>query len=154
MSSSNLSPKCHGAVVPMGLCAAHSPFIKSPPTWFGNGASSNSFLCLEIEWLHNQQLVSDPVSTILCRVSHNTQMLSPILAKLHICSIEFRVSWVPKQQEKLLGKITFFRSLFYPMKLLHIVVCHLPRGSKLRWREDMGGGLPNTREPRVQYIES
>ncbi len=24
----------------------------------------------------------------------------------------------------------------------NIVVCHLPRGSKLRWREDMGGGLP------------
>ncbi len=22
-------------------------------------------------------------------------------------------------------------------------VCHLPRGSKLRWREDMSGGLPN-----------
>ncbi len=25
----------------------------------------------------------------------------------------------------------------------YIVACHLPRGSKLRWREDMGGGLPN-----------
>ena len=25
----------------------------------------------------------------------------------------------------------------------YIVTCHLPRGSKLRWLEDMGGGLPN-----------
>ncbi len=24
----------------------------------------------------------------------------------------------------------------------NIVACHLPRGSKLRWREDMGGELP------------
>ncbi len=24
-----------------------------------------------------------------------------------------------------------------------------PRGSKLRWREDMGGGLPNMRELRI-----
>ncbi len=27
----------------------------------------------------------------------------------------------------------------------NIVECHLPRGSKLRWREDMSGGLPNLR---------
>ncbi len=27
----------------------------------------------------------------------------------------------------------------------YIVACHLPRGSKLRWCEDMGGGLPNVR---------
>ncbi len=31
----------------------------------------------------------------------------------------------------------------------YIVACHLPRGSKLRWREDMGGGLPNARGPRI-----
>ncbi len=24
----------------------------------------------------------------------------------------------------------------------YIVACHLPRGSNVRWREDMGGGLP------------
>ncbi len=30
----------------------------------------------------------------------------------------------------------------------NIVACHLPRGSELRWREDMGGGLPNN----TQYI--
>ncbi len=36
------------------------------------------------------------------------------------------------------------------LRLLHMVACHLPRGSKLWWREDMwGGGLPNAREPRV-----
>ncbi len=29
----------------------------------------------------------------------------------------------------------------------YIVTCHLPRGYKLRWREDMGGGLPNARGP-------
>ena len=27
----------------------------------------------------------------------------------------------------------------------HIVAFHLPRGSKLRWREDMEGGLPSVR---------
>ncbi len=32
-----------------------------------------------------------------------------------------------------------------PKVLKCIVACHLPRGSKLRWREDMGGGLPNGR---------
>ncbi len=26
---------------------------------------------------------------------------------------------------------------------IYIVECHLPRGSKLRWREDMGGKLPS-----------
>ncbi len=25
----------------------------------------------------------------------------------------------------------------------HIVTCHLPRGSKLQWHEDIGGGLPS-----------
>ncbi len=32
---------------------------------------------------------------------------------------------------------------------LYIVACHLPRGSKLRWCEDMGGKLPSVRESRV-----
>ena len=27
-----------------------------------------------------------------------------------------------------------------------IVACHLPQGSKIRWREDMGGGLTSARE--------
>ena len=36
--------------------------------------------------------------------------------------------------------------------LIDIVACHLPRGSKLRWREDMGGGLPNAREPCIHAL--
>ena len=31
------------------------------------------------------------------------------------------------------------------------VSCHLPRGSKLRWREDMGGVLPNARGLRIGW---
>ncbi len=34
---------------------------------------------------------------------------------------------------------------------IHIVVCHLPEGSKIRWREDMGGGLTSAREPHVGW---
>ncbi len=34
---------------------------------------------------------------------------------------------------------------------IYIVACHLPRGSKLRWREDMGGKLPSTRESRIGW---
>ena len=30
-----------------------------------------------------------------------------------------------------------------------IVACHLPRGSKLQWREDIGEELPSARESRV-----
>ncbi len=47
----------------------------------------------------------------------------------------------------------FYRSILFKYRLEvavgiwrivnHIVACHLPRGSKLRWREVMGGGLPN-----------
>ena len=36
-----------------------------------------------------------------------------------------------------------------PLADNHFVACHLPRGSKLRWREDMGGWLPNARGPRI-----
>ncbi len=32
----------------------------------------------------------------------------------------------------------------------YIVACHLPRGSKLRWREDIAEGLPSVRESRVK----
>ncbi len=35
--------------------------------------------------------------------------------------------------------------------LQHIVACHLPRAPKLRWREDMGGGLQKARKPRTGY---
>ncbi len=35
---------------------------------------------------------------------------------------------------------------------MYIVACHLPRGSKLRWLEDMGGGLTSAWEPRVVQI--
>ncbi len=31
----------------------------------------------------------------------------------------------------------------------YIFACHLPRGSKLRWRKDMGGGLPSTRNNKI-----
>ncbi len=33
----------------------------------------------------------------------------------------------------------------------YIVACHLPRGSKLWWRENMSGGLPNARGPRIGW---
>ena len=32
---------------------------------------------------------------------------------------------------------------------IYIVACHLHRGSELRWREDMSGGLQNVRRRRV-----
>ncbi len=39
-----------------------------------------------------------------------------------------------------------------PAKFTHfIVACHLPRGSKLRWCEDMGGKLPSVRGSRVGW---
>ena len=34
---------------------------------------------------------------------------------------------------------------------IHIVACRLPRGSKLRWREDMGGGFPKRAGPRIGW---
>ncbi len=34
---------------------------------------------------------------------------------------------------------------------VNIVAWHLPRGSKLRWHEDMSGGLPSALEPRVGW---
>ncbi len=34
--------------------------------------------------------------------------------------------------------------------LLDIVACHLPRGSKLWWREDIGEGLPSMRKSRIK----
>ncbi len=37
----------------------------------------------------------------------------------------------------------------YLNDILYIVACHLPRGSKLRWPEVMGGGLPSARELHV-----
>ena len=38
------------------------------------------------------------------------------------------------------------------LKSDYIVACHLPRGSKLQWREDMGGVLPNAREPKSEHF--
>ena len=35
-----------------------------------------------------------------------------------------------------------FDTIKYMTLYQYIVACHLPRGSKLQWREDMGGGLP------------
>ncbi len=35
---------------------------------------------------------------------------------------------------------------------MYVVAYHLPRGSKLRWHEDMGGGLTSVRKPRVVQI--
>ena len=37
------------------------------------------------------------------------------------------------------------------MFTLYIVTCHLPRVSKLRWREDIGGKLPSAQGSRIAY---
>ena len=37
------------------------------------------------------------------------------------------------------------------ISFINMIACHLPRGPKLRWREDMGGGLPNARGPRAGW---
>ncbi len=56
-------------------------------------------------------------------------------------------SFTPVPEEYL--KIKTFFSLNYPATgkgstlLYNIVTCHLPRGSKLQWRDDMCGGLPS-----------
>ena len=43
------------------------------------------------------------------------------------------------------GQRTYKVQAMRDIWILYIVSCHLPRGSKLRWREDIGGELPSAR---------
>ena len=58
-------------------------------------------------------------------------------------------------QRLMLSRITVkvLHPTWFIVILNHIVACHLPRGSKLRWLEDMGRGLPSAWESlRIQLI--
>ena len=41
----------------------------------------------------------------------------------------------------------------FRVKSIHIVACHLPRGSNVRWREDIGGGLKARRYAQQSYTQ-
>ncbi len=53
--------------------------------------------------------------------------------------------------------VTILNNLLnYLFTTIYIVACHLPRGSKLRWHKDMGGGLegsPNVQGPHIGWSQ-
>ncbi len=54
------------------------------------------------------------------------------------------VTTVSISKRKLKSWLSRLQSLLPLIQLSeHIVACHLPRGSKLQWRGDMGGKLPS-----------
>ncbi len=94
-------------------------------------------------------------SAQMCLFSRIGRSTIRILADIDLMHITFRV-WVSvhiftiRRQKVLMVPI----SLHVLFITQYIVACHLPRGSKLRWREDMGGGLPNTLRPRIGWIHT
>ncbi len=93
--------------------------------------TNNKFLLL-FSWLHKTpHRLNNKNNLHACQ--HTTSLVPSLYSPLHFISFHF-IATIPISKQYELD-----------------TACHLPRGSKLRWREDIGGKLPSAWGSRVGW---